>query len=257
MIRLWKMITLPGIVALLLTFSLSALLVTLFKSGQRLEVFPTGTEFSAKISQKVTMPIPAGLVRLQEHPPLIYTGMEVDKAHGLTSLIAKNISGREISAYCLAIRTTDKVTSSLWYESTTLRPNETISWENDLRRVHEIWIDFVEFTDGASWGPDEEGLKKRLDARREGAYIAASRYMRILHRDGPNAVLTAIPAPVIDPNHRGEEFNSGVEEVCQRLLWERDWTKIEDTSRPKAAYEAVLRDRFERILRSYTEFHRH
>jgi hypothetical protein len=85
-------------------------------------------------------------------------------------------------------------------------------------------VDFVEFTDGPTWGADTCQSAERLDGQRTGARAATEALQKELDENGPAAVaksLDTLPKEIIIPTDRSyiwqEEFRRGVENIIYRL----------------------------------------
>lgn len=88
----------------------------------------------------------------------------------------------------------------------------------------KVSVDFVEFTDGSTWGPDTSKSIERLAGQRTGARRAVRRFQRILESKNPNALLSAIetdPLGISPPPHQSSEwldgFRHGVATIQGRL----------------------------------------
>lgn len=87
-----------------------------------------------------------------------------------------------------------------------------------------ISVDFVEFADGTSWGPDISKSKERLLGLRAGARVATSYFLDVLKQKGPQAVMNTIKEGAADltpdPSHSLEwldGFRGGVGAIRGRL----------------------------------------
>ncbi|HKQ07186.1 MAG TPA: hypothetical protein VJ464_18805 [Blastocatellia bacterium] len=95
---------------------------------------------------------------------------------------------------------------------------------SDPIKVIKIIIDFVEFTDGVTWGPDGFQSGEKLAGMRVGARAALKLFNKVLKSGGPVAVISSIEsnaADVIPPSNRSPEwvngFQLGVSAVRERL----------------------------------------
>lgn len=75
-----------------------------------------------------------------------------------------------------------------------------------------VFVDFVEFEDGSTWGPDTHRSAERLAGQRAGAHATARHLRNILTADGPGAVLQEINANTLDvpqPDDRSDQWAEG------------------------------------------------
>jgi len=171
---------LPGTIAMVITFTASVFLVHLFR--------PTPAVKNAEWTRTAcTLVLQPRLDRIQSGSPLKFAEIEHWPDSPNVAIVVKNVSGRAISTFALAATT--KGTKSKIYVSShslnamfpvVLKSRETYSWVLNLDQVGEIWVDFVEFSDRTTWGPDTTRTAAALNAERTGARIAALRYERIL-----------------------------------------------------------------------------
>ena len=87
-----------------------------------------------------------------------------------------------------------------------------------------LTVDYVEFLDGASWGPDVQKSADILAGQRAGARAEAAHLLRLLDSRGPSAVIesyTADASETIAPSGNSEKwvegFRSGRDTIRARL----------------------------------------
>lgn len=88
-----------------------------------------------------------------------------------------------------------------------------------------VSLDFVEFADGPTWGPDACRTAESLAAERRGGGAALEELRRVLKEGGPQAVVEAVrscearfAAPEELPERLQEAFRAGAGSVCWRVL---------------------------------------
>jgi|SRR5215207_5595091 len=96
------------------------------------------------------------------------------------------------------------------------------AWGADSRMA--LAIDLVEFTDGTTWGPDEEKSTEILAGRRAGERQAARRLLKLYKEKGLQETLNSlgdrssdVPPPEGYPAQWGEGFRSGQSAMAGRL----------------------------------------
>jgi hypothetical protein len=97
------------------------------------------------------------------------------------------ILGIEIPGFCVRNLPPDKV----------LQPGQSegrSSWDtySPLTPVHTFEVDFVEFTDGTTWGADVCRSAESLAGQRAGAAAAAGRLLELSAASGPDSVMKAV-----------------------------------------------------------------
>ncbi len=87
-----------------------------------------------------------------------------------------------------------------------------------------ISVDFVEFADGTTWGPDTYKSAERLDGQRAGARAVAQHLLDILKISGPSSVINALETDHSDSaptsGHSAEwleGFQTGANTIRERL----------------------------------------
>jgi hypothetical protein len=134
-------------------------------------------------------------------------------------LQVQNQSGKGIRAYAITSRTaTSKrqngnsqfmnITqrSSVW-QPTEIRSIEVNDSLDDQIRSVKLTIDFIEFTDGTTWGPDSENSRDLLAGQREAAKFEKQRLRKLMETKGPEAL--AVDAQAIDGSRVESAIESG------------------------------------------------
>jgi|GEM_PF-2231282 len=222
MIQRLPKVNVIGIVAMCATFVASALLVRLF--------VPQVKPFCGMhvIPSRLTS-IPPGLIRYQADAPIKFIGID-EKAPGL-GLIARNVSERPITGYALAcsMKNDPTIVSISHFDTNTRSRNgldkfAVYRWEVNFDQIREVWVDFVEFSDGTIWGPNTTRTLEKMNATRIGSRQAALEYEWVLDKGGTHAMLARLSQPVTNTQIEqydeiwGRAFDSGVEEVVSQLL---------------------------------------
>lgn len=85
-------------------------------------------------------------------------------------------------------------------------------------------VDFIEFTDGSTWGDDSFHSAQRLAGRRAGGRAAVKKFRERLKTGGPDILTdTVIQNEIVQPDNQvasqdwQEGFQAGVGMVCNRL----------------------------------------
>lgn len=108
----------------------------------------------------------------------------------------ENVSDRDVSAY--AIRRSPPGDCSPWIMSPDfMQPGKSdgkSTWDSfsPSHPVRTYEVDFVEFTDGTTWGADVCGTAERLAGERAGGAAAADRLLELLAQSGPDAVMKVV-----------------------------------------------------------------
>jgi len=147
----------------------------------------------------------------------------------------QNKSGKGIRAYGIKSQTvTSKQQNghlqfmnlrwSIW-QSTEIRTIEFADSQEDQISTVRLTVDFVEFTDGTTWGSDSLNSRDMLAGQREGAKVERQRLRALLQAKGDEALVNDLQksgAPV-EPSkenrsaHWAEGYLSGVASVRRRL----------------------------------------
>ena len=112
------------------------------------------------------------------------------------SHFVENVSDRDISAY--AIRITPPGGCSPWIMSPDfMQPGKSdakTTWDSfsPSAPVRTYEVDFVEFTDGTTWGADVCQSAERLAGERAGGAALADHLLQLLAVSGPDAVIKVV-----------------------------------------------------------------
>lgn len=116
-------------------------------------------------------------------------------------LAVENVSARPISVYSVGCALTvrgEEVTPSVGASShahtPVLNPGDKrmLGAPNPERSKVSLWVDFVEFTDGTTWGPDTNKYSEHLAGRRAGMRAEAERLRGLLESRGVRAFVEAL-----------------------------------------------------------------
>jgi hypothetical protein len=116
--------------------------------------------------------------------------------------------------------------SGIWQPAST-KIAEVSDTQSDPIVSVRLTIDFVEYTDGTTWGPNTQHSSDILAGQREGARIERQRIRQLLKGKGPKAVIDDIQVTdfskdeaLVGNNHSDhwlEGFHSGVSSIRRRL----------------------------------------
>lgn len=150
----------------------------------------------------------------QEGAPLRVLSTSVESAEPRAfrlKVIVQNQSLKEIRAYAItSVTATEKEQGGntnfinltrrdgIW-RPTEVRPIEVSDCQDEPIRSVKLTVDFVEFSDGTTWGPDANNSRDLLAGQREGARAERQRMRQLLKSKGRAAV-----AEVINSDDRGE-----------------------------------------------------
>jgi hypothetical protein len=199
----------------------------------------------AQIPQQKNSPAPESpQVEIVDQPnsPLRITSVQTkwaapDRSGIELYIVVENIDVKAVSAYATRDDGSDKGPDSCWAMSAkslgkALRQGQSegrSTWRgydpsSHLRRL----VDFVEFTDGTTWGDDVCRTAESLAGRRAGAREARRTLLELFAAGGPDAVLTKLKEGLAEvespPDHSlkwRQDFLSGfsgyVESIRQRI----------------------------------------
>ena len=180
------------------------------------------------------------IIREQKNPPL---RLSLDKGESFTAttpqlnVLVTNISARPIRAYAVRYDLFADESHSGGADLTNKESMHSVllpghsevagigegTYTKPIDRV-EVSIDFVEFTDGATWGPDTYKHGEQLAGMRIGAQTASKLFNKILKSGGPVAVINSIEssgADIVPPSDHSPEwikgFEIGISAVRERL----------------------------------------
>jgi hypothetical protein len=186
-----RKLTLKGRTLIVLTFSILVL-----SKGSTETLFA-----SPQASQDSTLPVVS--VALQENPPLqILSGAAeaIGEEQFRLQVIMQNQSTKIVRCYALIAENLDN--GVVRTEFITLRGpmvglqptqvvRDSLIFSDHAERLR-LAMDFVEFSDGTTWGPDTRNSRDRLDGMRVGARTEKQRLMSLLKTNGPIAVFDYI-----------------------------------------------------------------
>lgn len=185
---------------------------------------------------------PAVIVTLQEGVPLRVISTSVISAEPgnfRLQVVVQNQGLKPIRAYAITSEAaSDKQQSAstnflnlrqranIW-EPTVMRAIEVSDSQNEIIVRVRLTIDFVEFMDGTTWGPDAQHSSDILAGQREGARVEKQRLHLLLKSKGPKAIQEDVEASGLGQAEalvRGKHsefwlngFRSGVSSVRRNL----------------------------------------
>lgn len=203
--------------SLYLPFTITLICVTVLGLG----ILPSGTGgpilHPKQIHITSTKSAQSPVISIQPQPnvPLIVLTVRNDSTtihNPEFDLVVMNTSAKSIRAYAIRYDTVSAQSKSGGLEltnkeshSSVLQPgrSETIdinggSYQADALNSITVSIDFVEFEDGSTWGPDTYKSAERLDGLRTGARAAVQHLLRILKASGPAAVFDILETEAIN-----------------------------------------------------------
>jgi hypothetical protein len=126
-------------------------------------------------------------------------------------LAVENVSAKPISAYSIGCKVTvwgeEVVTPGVGASAiapvAVLNPGDRrgAGVPNPERSPVQVWVDFVEFTDGTTWGPDATKYSEHLAGRRAGVRAEADRLRELLKAGGGQAFAGALESTAAEPKH--------------------------------------------------------
>ncbi|MDQ3254939.1 MAG: motile sperm domain-containing protein [Acidobacteriota bacterium] len=185
---------------------------------------------------------PTMSVQSSSDTPLLISSLRFDpsepRAPEITFEIT-NVSSNPIRAYAIREVTTkdtlkgesgSAMIADMDSTNAILQPGQTITDSIIHQALSKetsdikIIVDFIEFTDGTTWGPDLYKSAERLAGRRAGVSEANKRLYKILETKGVQAVMNAIDTGVLNfepsTSHSSiweESFRSGLNATSTRL----------------------------------------
>ncbi|HEV2912035.1 MAG TPA: hypothetical protein VGX92_01855 [Pyrinomonadaceae bacterium] len=197
--------------------------------------------FSSSASTQI--PPPKISVEQQTGSPLLISSTYINPSDPFKpqySYTITNVSDKHIRAYAIkedirfaneGVETSGAVLSILPSLNLLLQPNQSrsINKDNGEQYTHAInevtlSVDFIEFSDGSTWGNDSFKSAERLAGRRAGGKAAIKKFREKLATGGLNALTDAItqdnivdPDPLIVSQDWREGFRAGVGVVRNRL----------------------------------------
>jgi len=110
-------------------------------------------------------------------------------------------------------------------------------------------VDYLEFTDNTSWGPDTANTRERLAGMRQGARSARRHLTRLLRTSGSDSVIKAIEGDgdgIETPSNQSEHFSKGFREGIALI---KGQLKTAITSDSPSSLELAITKRFEILER--------
>jgi len=208
----------------LLTLSLIAAFAATLAAGTSLAAQETVRRSSDRVS-----------VRPQPDAPLrisAVTDNSDDREAPLVGFLVENVAGKPIQAYWISYDTrthgvdvTLGVGRNAGTKDQVLPPGKRRE-EGVLNRDRErivLSVDFVEFSDGTTWGADTSKYAEGLAGQRAGARAESERLLKLLETGGLPAVVEAAgkgvgPAGRAAESRDEHSFLSGVRAVRLRVL---------------------------------------
>lgn len=143
-------------------------------------------------------------VRMQPDAPLRINSVEDESddpqgAH--VDFMVENVSGRPVRAYWISNDTEAQGMSitlgfgvNAHSEDMILQPGKSHASNitNPGKARITLWVNFVEFADGTTWGADTTHYAESLAGERAGARAEAERLLNLLMTSGPQAVIDSI-----------------------------------------------------------------
>lgn len=195
---------------------------------------------SAQTEQERTSP--EIIISSQDDAPLRIISTSVvsaESAHFKLQVMIQNQGPKAIRAYALTSKAASEKgqngytdfqnltrQSSIWQPSA-IKVDEVSDMRNEPIVSVRLTIDFVEFTNGSTWGPDIHHSSDLLTGQREGARIERERIRQLLKSKGPKALGDEIQdadfsrsEALAGENHSErwlEGFHSGVSSIRRRL----------------------------------------
>jgi hypothetical protein len=117
-------------------------------------------------------------------------------------------------------------------QSASISVGDGLQYSDAINNI-TLSVDFVEFADGTTWGPDTYKSAERLDGQRVGARTVAQRLLDILKIGGPAGVINALETGRSDfaptSGHSAEwleGFQTGANTIRERLKQSHSQTGI-------------------------------
>jgi hypothetical protein len=191
-------------------------------------------------SRQRQAPPPTVSIATQDNAPIRIVSTSVVSAEPSNfrlQVMIQNQSLKGIRAYTIVSETaSDKkqggntdflnLRTNIW-QPTAIKATEVSDTQNDpIVRVN-LTVDFVEFTDGTTWGPDTQHSSDILLGQREGARVERRRLRQLLRSKGPKAVIDDFQVAdfskaeaLVGREHSAywfDGFHSGVSSIQRRL----------------------------------------
>lgn len=200
---------------------------------------PDCRPFSAPSSPN--LPLPKALVADQPGAPLALCvpamRWAADGAILDVYIVVRNTGARGVTAYATRVEYESARSEEGCYRTNVLSPGKVIQagQGDDKSRFHgvargaevksvRVSLDFVEFADGTTWGPDVCKTAGKLAAERAGGRRALAELRGLFKSEGPQAVVDVAGAcearfrpPDEYPAALRDDYLSGVRAVCSRV----------------------------------------
>lgn len=217
---------------------LLAVVICLFQSTGPFQA--QGLQKNAEREQAIKSPLKVAVQRQTDVPIVIRVSSvdEIGTGSPQIAFMITNLGDRAIRAYTIRWEATIGSSHSAGMVLTNINVRESIftpgqsrseslsslpSSTNPITRL-VLTVDYVEFLDGASWGPDVEESAEMLAGQRAGARAEADHLLRRLNTRGPSSVIesyTADEPETLAPSGNSEKwvqgFLSGRDTVRARL----------------------------------------
>jgi hypothetical protein len=174
---------------------------------------------------------PSISVQLQRNVPLRISSTVLKSTNALEpelTYTVENISGKSISAYAIrhtvtfgraasegvVVRNSDSVASVLQPGQSEQASLEGDAYSEAVRKINLV-VDFVEFTDGTTWGGDKFQTAERLAGQRAGAQAESARLLKLEQTKGYAALIDSIKTEkteITPPSGRSPAWINGFRE---------------------------------------------
>ena len=172
-------------------------------------------------------------------------------------IVVENVSGQSVRGYA----TRRDINSTIGPKAClgnpvlpgrVLRPGQkagTSTWQgvSNSDPAPAVWIDFVELSDGITWGADECHIAEWLDGGRTGARMQRDQLLGILHEKGADALMAFIrdnSQKEIDRNAR-ERVERPILPIAPPSGHSKDW---------EAGFSVGARGILQRVIDAYREW---
>ena len=159
-------------------------------------------------SPQARVKIPTASVAPQDGTPLRIINTFIESESGVLRLkvMAQNQSGKNIRAYAIVadggagsrVDFANLTTPTAIMQPTQIKTFDFAYGENEVPANVTLSVDFVEFSDGSTWGRDSYNSRDRLAGQREGVKYERRRLRELLKSKGPSAVFDAVREEVPD-----------------------------------------------------------
>lgn len=195
--------------------------------------------FYAAMSAPRTLPVAHTAIALRQSPKVLLkqqsdTPLRLSFARGEAAIppltefevIVENDSAQAIRAYAIRYEVLSgnsgfggSELANKMFASSVLQPgqSESVHMGEEILKLDAsnevtIFVDFVEFVDGTTWGPDISKSKERLLGLRAGAREASRYFLQVLKQDGPQALTSLIkegPVNIVPESSHSSQWQDG------------------------------------------------